>query len=186
MSKLDLIPIDQAQPQAQELLREIKNKLGKVPNIFAIMGHSNVALKAYMDFKAALSQGEINDRDAEIISLVVAQVNNCEYCLGAHTATSKMQGMSDEAILDIRRGKSADPRIQALIDLVAEIVRTRGKPSADAVDAFLAAGYSQAALIDVIGWISLNLYTNYFNHMAETPLDFPKAADVSHKSCCCS
>jgi len=37
----------------------------------------------------------------KIINLVVNQVNDCNYCLAAHTIIGKMQGFSDEQILEI-------------------------------------------------------------------------------------
>ena len=43
------------------------------------------------------------------------------------------------------------------------------------VDALRAAGFSNAGVVEAIANIAANLFTNYFNHIADTEVDFPKA-----------
>ncbi|MFO0967174.1 MAG: hypothetical protein U0793_16540 [Gemmataceae bacterium] len=43
------------------------------------------------------------------------------------------------------------------------------------VAAVRAAGYGDAEIAEVVAHVGLNVFTNYFNNVARTPLDFPKA-----------
>jgi len=38
------------------------------------------------------------------------------------------------------------------------------------------AGYSDGEINEIVGNVSLNIYTNYFNHVAEIEIDFPAAS----------
>jgi alkylhydroperoxidase family enzyme len=86
----------------------------------------------------------------------------------------KMAGLTDEETLESRQGISRDPKMDALLELAVEIAQTRGRPLRKVVDGFKAAGYSDAALIEVIAWVTFNAFTNYFNHIAATEIDFPQ------------
>lgn len=111
--------------------------------------------------------------------MAVAQANNCTYCLSAHTTIGKMLGFSEIETLEIRQGTIDDPKLQALTALAREITETRGFPAQHIVDGFLEAGYTQGALVDVIGLVALNTFTNYLNHIADTEVDFPVAPQLS-------
>ena len=36
-------------------------------------------------------------------------------------------------------------------------------------------GFTDGDLAEVVANVALNIFTNYFNHVAETDIDFPKA-----------
>ena len=109
----------------------------------------------------------------------MAQVNDCHYCLAAHTAIAKMSGLSEEETVQLRSGTIGDAKLKAVTALTADIVKTQGRPSGNTVDAFFAAGYSKAALVELIALVSLNIFTNYFNHIADTAVDFPAYKDLA-------
>ncbi|MBF0386197.1 MAG: carboxymuconolactone decarboxylase family protein [Candidatus Omnitrophica bacterium] len=160
--------------QAQEILNNVKAKIGMVPNIYAAMANSPSALKALLNFRETLGKGSLSAKEIEVIALAAAEENECEYCLCAHSAIGKSVGLSEEQIKEIRSNKSKDTKISALSELTREIVKTKGNPAKAKLDLFFKAGYSPEALIDLIAFIALNIYTNYFNHIFETDIDFPK------------
>ena len=41
------------------------------------------------------------------------------------------------------------------------------------------AGYGDAEIAEVVAHVGLNVFTNYFNHVAGTAIDFPKAPALS-------
>lgn len=76
----------------------------------------------------------------------------------------------------IRSGEPiADRRLETLRRTTRELVRSRGWISRDDVEAFLAVGFTQAQLLDVIVGIAQKTISNYTNHVAGTPLDRPFA-----------
>ena len=47
-----------------------------------------------------------------------------------------------------------------------------------------AAGVSDAEITEVVANTALNLLTNYFNHVADTVVDFPLAEELSEPETC--
>ncbi|HSV42985.1 MAG TPA: carboxymuconolactone decarboxylase family protein [Candidatus Bathyarchaeia archaeon] len=174
MYSLEPIQYDKADSNVKEIFDQFKKKMGRVPNIYAVMAHSLASLKGLLSLKGALDSGKLSKKEAEAISLVVGEVNQCEYCLAAHTAIAKMVGIPAPEALLLRQAQSNDPKLQALVGLAKEIVSTQGRPDPAVVEAFFSAGYDQEALVEVIANVALNIFTNYFNHIAEPKVDFPK------------
>jgi uncharacterized peroxidase-related enzyme len=178
MSVITPIKMETANEDEKKILEGIQAKLGKIPNIYATMAHSPSTLQSMLAYGVGLKKGVLTPKEIEAIALAVAANNACEYCVAAHTAIGKMAGLTDAETMEARQGISQDPKRDALLELAVEISQTRGRPIRKVVDAFKAAGYSDAALIEVIAWVTYNLFTNYFNHIAGTEVDFPKPADI--------
>lgn len=103
-------------------------------------------------------------------------MNRCAYCLAAHTAIGGMVGFTPAQILEIRRGRASfDPRLDALARLVHGIASERGHADPALVEAFLAAGWTQANLVDAIVVIGDKTVTNYLHGTTRVPVDFPPA-----------
>ena len=113
------------------------------------------------------------------MNLVVSQVNGCEYCLAAHTMIGKMNGFTDEQILEIRSGKASfDAKFDALARLVRNIAINRGHADQALVEAFFAAGWTKANLVDAIVVIGDKTVTNYLHATTRVPVDFPAAPQL--------
>lgn len=84
-----------------------------------------------------------------------SQVNECLYCLSAHTFMAKAIGFTEEQIIELRKGKvTFDSRLNVLTALTREIVEKRGKIGEENLKNFYAAGYKNEKLVDVILLIS--------------------------------
>ncbi len=165
---------DTVSPANQGLFDALKGQLGFVPNLYATLAHSQNALGTYLALQSAKSS--INAKAREVVNLVVSQVNECEYCLAAHTALGKMNGFTDGQILDIRAGGAAfDAKLDALAKLTRSIAVNRGHADQALVDAFFAAGWTTENLVDVIVTIGDKTVTNYLHATTRVPVDFPAA-----------
>jgi uncharacterized peroxidase-related enzyme len=165
---------DEVSPANQAIFDKLKGSLGIVPNLYATMAHSEHALGNYLAFQNAKSS--ISGKARELVNLVVSQVNGCEYCLAAHTMVGKMSGFTDEQILEIRTGKAGfDPKLDALARLVKDITITRGHANQALVEAFFAAGWTKANLVDAIVVIGDKTVSNYLHSTTRVPVDFPPA-----------
>ena len=178
MKNLEALTREQVAPETQEVFDALKQKVGMVPNLYATVANSHKALTTMLSATETLAGGEFNGKEVEAIALAVGQVNGCGYCLSAHTAIGKMQGFTEDQILDIRRGTITDEKLAALTALASEITISRGRPDQALVDQFFAVGYSKAALSELIGLVALNTFTNYTNNLAGTEIDFPVAQDL--------
>lgn len=181
MTKIELLPEEQASPASRELYALLKKKVGRVPNVYQVYGHSPAALKANLTLDDELSKGVLSGREIEMVALVVSQFNDCEYCLAAHTALGKMHGMTEGQTMDARNGTYAAKKEKALIQFTQAILEKKGKIPEQDLQAFLEAGYGYAAVVEVIGQIAKNFFNNYTNHIAATPVDFPLAPSLEHE-----
>jgi uncharacterized peroxidase-related enzyme len=176
MSRLSTLGSN-ATGRTAELFAAIKSKLGKLPNAYdAIGSNSPVALEAILNFDAKLADTTLSKQEIEVIKLAVSEVNGCDYCLAAHTLMGKMAGLAPEAMLAARRGTDiGDARLDALSAFVHAVAGSRATVPQPVVDAFKAAGYGDAQVVDTIYAISSITFTNLLNRVNDTALDFPKA-----------
>ena len=173
MKKLNTLTYEEAKPETQKIFDALKKKVGKVPNLYATIANSPVALEAILNYGEKLKSGEFTPKEVEAIALSVSQENECHYCLSAHTAVGQIVGFTIEETIGLRSGNVEDSKLQALVRLAKDIASSKGWPQQQLIDDFLAAGYSKAALVELIGFVSLNVFNNYLNHIAETEVDFP-------------
>jgi uncharacterized peroxidase-related enzyme len=176
MSRFAQIAPETATGKAKQLLDSVKAKLGLVPNMTRAMANSPAVLNAYLQFSGALAAGSLSAKSREQIALAVGQANECDYCLSGHSALGKMAGLTPDQIRDSRQGTAADGKTDALLRLSRKLVETRGQVSDGDVDAARRAGITDGELAEVVAGVALNIFTNYFNHVAATDIDFPKAA----------
>jgi uncharacterized peroxidase-related enzyme len=168
MTRIAALTFDQASPAALTLLQGTKAKLGMVPNLFSTLAHAPVALAGYLQLNDALQKGSLRAADLESIALAVGQVNQCVYCLSAHTLMGKGAGLSADAIASARQGSGS-----AVATLARQIAQSRGQISDADLAAAREAGLDDAKIIEVIAAVALNVLTNYVNNVAGTVIDFP-------------
>lgn len=174
-------PVDEnsADAATAELLGSVKKKLGTVPNIVATMANSPAVANAYLGFSQSLSTGSLPARLREQIALVVGETNGCDYCVAAHTALGKRAGLSEQETCDARRAVADDDKESAALGFARKIVSDRGHVSDADIQQVRQAGYTDGEISEIVANVALNTFTNYFNHVAGTEVDFPAAPDLA-------
>lgn len=148
-----------------------------MPNLYAAIAYSDTGLENYLNFQNAKTS--LNKKEKEVINLVVSQENGCRYCQSAHTVLGKMNGFTDEQILDIRSGIAPfDPKLDALARFTLAVTASKGRVSAETLDAFFAAGYNNGSVVDVILAVADKIVMNYLHNLTQVPIDFPVAAEL--------
>jgi uncharacterized peroxidase-related enzyme len=166
--------IADAPAASQGNLNAVDKKLGVVPNMFRLIATSPAALVGYLGMSAALGDGEITAAVAERIALAVAEVNACDYCLSAHTYLAKNLAKLDDAEITANRsGASSDIKVNAAVHFASQIARLRGHVTEADLKAVRDAGWSDAAVIEIVQHVALNCWTNFFNEAFKTEIDFP-------------
>ena len=178
MQRINPVTLDQAPADSKPVLEHIKSTFGKIPNIFTTMAISPTTLNSMMACFEVLSQGELAGVKHEAIGLRVSQLNGCEYCLAAHTGMAKKAGANDEEIMHFRKGVSTDPQIQALLNLASEMVETRGDVTEETIEVAREAGVTDSQLCEAVMIVAFFTFTNYFNDLVQTDVDFPPAAKL--------
>jgi len=157
----------------------LQRRMGKVPNLYATMGYSEYALTAFLDLDATLNKGAFSPKEREAVSLIVSEINGCAYCLAGHTVAAIRRGFTKDETLGIRRGKTNDPKLDAVIQLAASISENKGHAEESLLDAFYDAGFDDGALMELVGLISLRVFTNYVFALTKIPIDFPAADPIN-------
>lgn len=182
MPRLPALNPETATGQAQRLLKGVESKLGFAPNIMRTMANSPAVLQGYLDFSGALSKGRLPPKFREQIALTVSEVNDCQYCLAAHSAIGRTVGLSEEAIGDSRRGESPDIKEATALEFTRLVVSNRGQVSGEEVAKLRKAGFTDGEITEIMGHIALTLFTNYFNQVAGTEVDFPAVAELEARA----
>ena len=170
-----LTPIDPttATGQAKELLDGIQAALGVTPNMTRTMARNPAVLKGYIELNGALGKTltrELNEQ----IAIAVAEENGCGYCLSAHTALGGLVGVDEHELARSRAGESADTKVAAALKFAQTVNAKRGDVSDDDLAAVRAAGYDDSDIAAIVGQVALNVFTNYFNLVSRTVIDFPE------------
>jgi uncharacterized peroxidase-related enzyme len=175
MSRIQQLNPDTATGRAKDLLGAVKTKLGLVPNMTRAMANAPAVLDGYLQFSGALAKGTLPAKLREQISLAVAQANGCDYCLAAHSTIGRAVGLTPEQVRDSRLGTAVDPKADALVRFARTVVETRGRVGEADLDEVRDAGFDDGVIAEVVAHVALSVFTNYFNNVAETDIDFPKA-----------
>ncbi|MEP3371475.1 MAG: carboxymuconolactone decarboxylase family protein [Maribacter dokdonensis] len=177
MSTFNVPTREEVSEKNQGIFDNLEKALGFVPNLYATYANSDTALENYLNF--ANAKTSLSAKEKEVVNLAVSQVNNCIYCLSAHTAIGKMNGFTDEQILELRAGKASfDTKLNALAKLAKNITENRGRTDEDVLSDYFAAGYTKANLIDTISLVGDKTISNYIHSTTQVPVDFPVAPSL--------
>lgn len=166
--------IADAPEASRPLLEAVVKQLGSAPNMFRAIATSPHALDGYLGLSGALAKGSLPAATRERIALAVAEINGCDYCLSAHTYLGRNLAKLDDAeITANRNGASNDPKADAAVRFAAKVAKDRGHVTDADVAAVKLAGYSDAQLIEIVQHVALNSWTNFFNSVFQTAIDFP-------------
>ena len=178
MSTFNVPKREEVSSNNQAIFDNLEKAVGFVPNLFATYAHSENALGNYLNFSNAKTS--LKAKEKEVVNLAVSEVNNCLYCLSAHTAIGKMNGFTDEQILELRAGEASfDSKLDALAKLARNITENRGATDATVLENFFNAGWTKENLIDTIVLVGDKTISNYINNTTEIPVDFPVAQPLS-------
>ena len=168
MPRLQAVNPAKATGKVKQLLDAAQAKLGLTPNMMKTMAQSPAVLEAYLNFSGALAGGALDTQFREEIALTVAQANSCEYCLAAHTAIGGLVKLTKEEIVAARQAQERQAKRDAGLKFAQTIVVEKGEVSDDAVHRVRAAGYSDGEIAEIVANVAVNIFTNYFNHVAQT------------------
>jgi len=173
MSTFKSIEPAEATGQTKQLFDALQRNLGMVPNLAKQLANSPAVLKAYLNWGATLSEGVLPAQLREQIAVAVASANGCDYCLSAHTVLGSLTGLKPEQLEAAQSGEASDARSAAALRFAVKVVAERGHIKADEIDNLRSAGLTDAEIVEIVAVVAVNIFTNYFNHIAGTEIDFP-------------
>ena len=172
MPRIQPVQLTDAPGPSRQQLEGVQRALGMIPNLLKTMAQSPAVLSAYLGMSQALTSA-LTPALREQIALTVAGANYCRYCASAHTALGARVGLDADELKANLRGDAGDPRARAALRFARAVVERRGWVRDEDLTDVRAAGFSDRQVAEIVAVVALNLFTNYFNHVAATEIDFP-------------
>lgn len=171
-----LKPVDPAHAEGaqKQILDKAKAQVGFIPNMYANMANAPAVLDTYLHgYGLFRSESGFTPPEQEVVFLAASAANGCNYCTAAHSMIAdKVSKVPPDTLEAIRAGQPIpDARLAALHRLATEMVRTHGRPSAQTVQDFLAAGFDERKLLYVVLALAVKTLSNFSNHAFATEVD---------------
>ncbi|MCF8243137.1 MAG: carboxymuconolactone decarboxylase family protein [Melioribacteraceae bacterium] len=172
MHKFTIHTLETAPEESKEMLLQSKNGAGFIPNMHAVMAESPVLLKAYKEMGKLFNKTSFTPVEREMIEMTINQVNGCTYCVSAHSYFNRLSNFPEEILKAMLEEKTLkDSKLQTLKLFTKSIIEKKGWINSDEIDTFIAAGYSNEQLLELIVGVAHKIISNYVNHIAGTPTD---------------
>lgn len=173
MTRFEIHTLESAPEASRPILEATKRGMGRIPNLFGVFAEAPAILEAYTSVSKILETSSAFDAtELQTVLLSASYKNECDYCMAAHTAIAGMQKVDQTVVQSLRDGTPlSDPKLEALRRFTQAVVEQRGFVAGDAIEAFLAVGYTNRHVLEVILGVGFKTLSNYVNHIAETPLD---------------
>ncbi|MGU2420468.1 carboxymuconolactone decarboxylase family protein [Burkholderia cenocepacia] len=175
-ARLTLSPVssESTDTRATELLAGARKQMGFIPNMYAGMANVPALLDTYLHGYALLrSESSLTPPEQETVFLVISRINECTYCMAAHSMIAKAVSKVPADVIEAIRSDTPidEAKLAALASFTRTMVVSRGNPTPDELNAFLAAGYSERTVLEIILAIAVKTISNYSNHVFHTEVD---------------
>lgn len=173
MARLTQLSDELASSDALKIFGAIDARIGMVPNLYRVAANQPAVLRGLLGLNDELANGAFDAHTREAIALAVAGANGCDYCEAAHSTISRNLKMKDVEIDAYLAARADEPRLAAILTLAVSIVAMQGRIDDDELTAAREAGLPDAEIVETVGNVVVNIFTNYLNHVAQTDIDFP-------------
>lgn len=165
--------IETAPAESKPMLEGAQAKMGFVPNIFGNMAEAPALLEGYMSLAGTFDgKSSLDDAERQIVTMTNNVLNDCSYCMAAHTIIAQGQNVAEDVITALRDGTPlACSKHEALRTFARVMNEKHGRPSEAELQAFFDAGYTQQAALEVVVGTALKVLSNYTNSITGTNVD---------------
>ncbi|MFT7414812.1 MAG: putative peroxidase-related enzyme [Methylophagaceae bacterium] len=169
--KLTLSPVTD---DSHGTLIKAKKNLGFIPNMYRNMATAPGLLESYLyTYEQFRENADFTPVEQEVVFLTISRENGCTYCMAAHSLIAdKMSNVPTKVTDAIRDDLTIpDSKLSSLHAFTKAMHDTRGLPTQADVDAFLAAGYSERNILDIVTAMAVKTMSNFTNHLFHTEVD---------------
>lgn len=166
--------IENALPQskARTTLDAVRERVGFVPNLFAMLAEQPGVVEAFVALDTALTNTSLSPIERQVVQLTTSVENRGHYCVAGHSIFGRSIGMPEQAIEAIRSGaKVDDERLSALHTYVVQLVRARGHVRPKDVEALTRAGFAREQILEIVMGVTLKTFSNYADSAMRLTLD---------------
>lgn len=172
MPRLPLRTLNDAPPEAKDLLAAAEARNGFLPNLLRVLANAPTALETYLTVSGINARGSLSLAEREAVQITAAAEHGCGFCVAGHTAIVTKAGLDPAIIAALReRGHVPDARLEAVARFTKAVIASRGRvEDADLAD-FRAAGFDDKAALEVVLGVSLATLCNFANNLGAPPLN---------------
>ena len=87
--------------------------------------------------------------------------------------------MSESETRDARLAVADDEKERAALIFSQAVINQKGAITDGDMAEVRDAGYTDGELVEIVANVAINIFTNYFNHIANTEVDFPMAQKLT-------
>ena len=172
MTDLTIHSAQTAPDGSRAILEGAQKALGFTPNLSGVLAEAPAALEGYTTLAKILDKSSFTAEELQTVLMTANYLNECAYCMAAHSTIAKGAGVRDEIIEGLRNNTPLpDAKLEALRVFTRAALEKRGWVDEADIAAFTEAGYGNQQILEVITGLALKTISNYANHIAETPLD---------------
>jgi uncharacterized peroxidase-related enzyme len=172
MATLTPQTIESAPQESKAALQAIQKRHGFIPNLLATFASSPALLKGYLALDTAWEKSSFSALERQLIFLAASVEHRCRYCIASHATALKGLKVSHQCIQAVRnRGALGNQRLDALVTLTREVVVERGFVAPNTRRKFVAAGFDEVALMEVLIGVALKVMSNYLDNLAPIAID---------------
>jgi uncharacterized peroxidase-related enzyme len=164
-------PLPAEDPGQHELFERARRTYRFLPNTIRVMARGSRVGELYLDAGRLNRKGTLSALERELVAIMTAAFNGCEYCLTAHTLAARAYGASAAAAAAAQEARADDPRTAGLLELGRAVLESRGRVSDEQLASARAAGLDDTALLDLVAVVAENTLGNFVNNLAETDID---------------
>lgn len=190
MAQFKLHTVETAPEGSKEILSAALKQNGFIPNLYGMMAESPELLKAYRHMSEIFEETSLSPIEKNIVWLTVSYHNSCHYCMAIHSMVAKMYKLSEEMIEALRTNQPlSDAKLETLRQFTVLLVEKRGWATEEEIAKFLAAGYTQKNVLELMIGVGQKIISNYVNHLVHTPLDKQTEGfkwEAPKKECSCN
>lgn len=181
MNSYPILTVDTAPDGAKPALQGLQQAFGMIPNLAATMANSPPLVNAFVAAVGQFAGGSFSEGERQVLLLSNAVANSCTWAVAFHSTMALKEGVDPGDVQAVRdRRPPAEPRLAALSRLTRQLVEQRGHLDDGDVKAFIAAGFDDVHVFDVIAGVAVSAMANYAGNVAEPPLEQPFQAQAWH------
>ena len=168
------VTLDSANEAQKPLLENSLKNMGMIPNMYANMVNSPGLMETYaIGYDRFRKNSGFSPVEQEVVFVTISVLNGCEYCTAAHSFIADNWSKVPTEVTDaIRNGEEIpDAKLKALSDFTRVLFDKRGNSCQEEAQAFLAAGYQEKQVLEIILALAVKTLSNYPNHIFQTPMD---------------
>jgi len=172
MERFPVHTLDSAPEASKDALRDVQDRFGLIPNLAGVMATSPVLIRSFIGIFDRVHGGNFSEQEIQTVLLTDAVTNACGWAVALHSALALKAGLDQSDVTAMRNGQSpSDPKLGALSTLARTLIEQRGRPGEKCIERFLAAGYSEELVLEVITIVAASTITNYTGNVANPPLE---------------